>query len=1396
MELEPVEIEIKMKQNVAEESDKASKGVKNIGIASDAATKQMDAQIKQQLALINKISKALDDITKKSNLNASANVDAGKVDATIERVANLRTMLAEARKQLTDMSADTDKLNTVVSGLVGQYQAVEQAIRRMTSEGKAGTSEMSSIKEEQLGIADAIGATGTETEKVMSKISGVGLVSKSAFEETKRAVKEQSEVVKGLKMDLDNASKAYEKMTPGKEKNAAYNEMESVRKQYAGAVVDLDRLRIKQDEMQVSSKTLTVQMEYLRDKMAKLRVQGRENTVEYAKLEELYKRLAAVSATVHFEGKEDSGVQGMVQGVTGLAGVLTAGTGVMSLFNVKSEEMEKIQARLQGMIAITIGLQEAANLVNKQGAFYSQIFVKAKDMLSVANLRLATALGISTGAATALMAALTLGLSLAITGAVILLNKFSDSQAKAAESARQLGEKTNEGSYKALISLKNLQTQWISLGSDLKAKEQFVIDNADAFKSLGVEVNNAADAENVLVANKDAFVESIMAKARAAAAMDIAAEKYKAALEKMNKADSMPDKKRVLSQQSGGLTTSTKYEEIDNPFKAKAKASAQKEMDKVDADVKKLINTSISETEKANDILKKAGINTVDDIVSGSKAYWEQMQKNYKSTLDKMSTMEIGSKKWKTAKSGYDNATTNLKKFDINGNNKSEDTAAQKKAAAEDRLSKMSLDYESKIEAAKAASIKKGRDQRLAAAAADFEKQKAQLEKDLIDIEKLEKDTGQPATEQRKQNADLGAAVKQQYDTSVNVINAASEKALSDIFTDVNQNFQGELDRNLTSINSYYDDIILKATEEGATIEEIDSLNLSRDKETEKARRDARIKTIEFESEIEQRRLEISDKFYLFEAERQKDIVNVQKKAAEERLRILKEQYANTPTPELADDIKGATVSLDEFDEKLKNLDTSKLQEIASLAQSLAKLGSALSKTGGAIGEIGDAMSGISSSADDVLTAFSKTASTTDKISAGISGLATLYAMVADQIAANKQEQDEWNDALTEAAHRAAMARIELKAYQQSNIFGVENPYSKAIAGASQYATAMTEIRSASLAISGGNVQTGTKQVVSGGNIAMGLGAGAGVGAAIGTIFGPLGTAIGAGIGALVGAGVGAITKKTVPVFESLTEKYGKIYDSKTFELNPQIIADYEKLDDETKKLVDNWEEIKTAALEAQEQMRENFKDLAGDIGTSLSDSLVEAFRNGDVYDSIDDFKNYMTGTIEDIIAQMIFAQYFQGLLDDLQIKFGESFGENGDQNMIDDLQWFYDQFPGQLEGYKNAMTEQQRLLAEQGYDIFGSDSARTGTSKGISTASQESISELSGGVLAMRSALAEIRNMHKAELEGQRSMIASLFRIVENTEYCRYLETVDDSIRQMRNTIDDINTRGIKMKV
>jgi hypothetical protein len=97
-------------------------------------------------------------------------------------------------------------------------------------------------------------------------------------------------------------------------------------------------------------------------------------------------------------------------------------------------------------------------------------------------------------------------------------------------------DKTN-GSYgKNITELKRLSNEWKNLTND-KERKQWILDNKTAFDQLDISVRNVSDAENIFVDHTEVIVNALKARAKAAAAMKLAVDKYEEALIKEAEAE-------------------------------------------------------------------------------------------------------------------------------------------------------------------------------------------------------------------------------------------------------------------------------------------------------------------------------------------------------------------------------------------------------------------------------------------------------------------------------------------------------------------------------------------------------------------------------------------------------------------------------------------------------------------------------------------------------------------------------------------------------------------------------------------------------------------------------------------------------------------------------------------
>lgn len=91
---------------------------------------------------------------------------------------------------------------------------------------------------------------------------------------------------------------------------------------------------------------------------------------------------------------------------------------------------------------------------------------------------------------------------------------------------------TNDSYGDHIAKLKILSDKWRELGGNLEKQKQFIKDNKEEFHNLGVSIKDVNDAENVLVKNTKALLLALQYRAKAAAGMKLAAEKYEESLQK------------------------------------------------------------------------------------------------------------------------------------------------------------------------------------------------------------------------------------------------------------------------------------------------------------------------------------------------------------------------------------------------------------------------------------------------------------------------------------------------------------------------------------------------------------------------------------------------------------------------------------------------------------------------------------------------------------------------------------------------------------------------------------------------------------------------------------------------------------------------------------------------
>lgn len=576
---------------------------------------------------------------------------------------------------------DNEQMNAAIEETLRRVQGFSDAtVAGGAAIDAAFDGTANSIRQALSQIGDACASHEAEIAQLQAKYDTLGAKIGKALSEGRddevRALQDEQAAIKG-------SITMHEKML--RDYRRASDELET----YATHIEQSSNEAVKAGEKHT---TLRTKIRELREEMIAMEMAGQRGTAEYRALQDEVGRLtdaySDATAQANILAHDQRGMQGLISAFSGVSGAASAAQGALSLFGTENENIQKVMLKVQSLMAITVGLQQVQQTLNKDSAFQlvtlnglKDIWAKmvaaatgaemAETQATVAETAAETANATATGAATAAKTAKTaaskgaavasgveataqaaetgaavagtaanltlagafraVGVAIksipvfgwiaagigALVGAISLFSKKAREAKKAQE---EFSKSMIENAYKPIGRVQALSAAWNELGDNLEAKQKFIEQNKKAFDELGVAVNGVTDAENLLVANTQAFIDAQIAKARSMVYFDQAQAKVKQLMELEQKYNSMPDKvtKDVYrGGMNGGYVTSY---EVDNSAKAKVK----KQMEELRAEITTGYSNAANAESEGLDLLKKAGIDAANSYADGTVGAIEQ----------------------------------------------------------------------------------------------------------------------------------------------------------------------------------------------------------------------------------------------------------------------------------------------------------------------------------------------------------------------------------------------------------------------------------------------------------------------------------------------------------------------------------------------------------------------------------------------------------------------------------------------------------------------------------------------------------------------------------------------------------------------------------------------------
>lgn len=512
-------------------------------------------------------------------------------EADVQKLVQTRKEIGKLRKEIEKMPSDSPQIKVLqnrLEKLKEEYSKLESILSKVQLMAKEAAKADDLITQTKKQTEE----TGKATDNFKAEADSLAELEK----QSKKLTKEWLAMSEAQRKSSTGQGKANEIATINAQRKIELDGLRALQKEYVNTkkVQDLQEGSIKALRAQLSN------LNALYDSLGRSQRNGAYGKELIASIQAVTKELSeAEQASMRFQrnvGNYASGWNGLSMQVQQVARELPSlAVGANTFF-----------------LAISNNLPMLADELKRARTEYKNLIAEGKNATPVWKQLVSSLFSWQT----ALVAGVTV---LSLYGKEIISWVGSLFTAKKAlsetyQSLEDYQKKVGETSGTVISTLERLSQGWKRLGGDIDAQKKFILENKNAIDSMGVSVNDAAEAERLFNTDKDTFIMGLLQRAKAAATMELAAEEYKKAVQKMMEADAMPDKKTYKHYTGTLFHGRWETRSYDNPEKKKA----QEQADDFIKSGTELVMKYAQFSEEERKILESMGAKTTKTIIDGS----------------------------------------------------------------------------------------------------------------------------------------------------------------------------------------------------------------------------------------------------------------------------------------------------------------------------------------------------------------------------------------------------------------------------------------------------------------------------------------------------------------------------------------------------------------------------------------------------------------------------------------------------------------------------------------------------------------------------------------------------------------------------------------------------------